>query len=114
VIRRGSGSGFFALTYFQCPLFDLSGIELKIQSAQPRNEFRSWINQSTYLPVQARSVDSLPTSLAPSGGLETDTTYKWVPPTSANLDQLTPSIPAGFAQLSGPPPQSPPTTPGVG
>lgn len=73
-----------------------------------------WINEATYLPVQARSVDSLPNALASSGGLETDTTYQWVPPTAANLAQLTPSIPTDFAQLSGPPPQSPPTTPGVG
>jgi hypothetical protein len=73
-----------------------------------------WINEATYLPVRARSVDSLPNSLAPSGGLESDTAYQWVPQTATNLAQLTPSIPAGFAQLSGPPPQTPPTTPGVG
>jgi hypothetical protein len=72
-----------------------------------------WINEATYLPVQARSVDSLPHSLAPSGGLETDTTYQWFPPTANNLAQLTPSIPAGFARLSGPPPNPPPTS-GVG
>lgn len=30
-----------SLTDFQCPLFDLADIELKIQSAQPRDEIRS-------------------------------------------------------------------------
>jgi hypothetical protein len=90
---------------------ELAGSELPSALGE---QLTIWINESTYLPVQARSVDSLPTSLAPSGGLETDTTYQWVPPTAANLAQLTPSIPAGFPQLSGPPLQSPPTTPGVG
>lgn len=73
-----------------------------------------WISESTYLPVQARSVDSLPTSLAPSGDLVTDTAYQWVPSTAANLAELTPKIPEGFTRLSGPPPPNPSAVPGVG
>jgi hypothetical protein len=89
---------------------ELAGSEL---SSLPGVHLTVWINEATYLPVLARSVDSLPNSLAPSGGLETDTTYQWDPPTAGNLAQLTPSIPAGFVRLSGPPP-SPPATSGVG
>ena len=45
-----------------------------------------WISESTYLPVQARSVDSLPTSLAPSGGLRpTPPTSGFLPPPPTSL-----------------------------
>jgi hypothetical protein len=61
-----------------------------------------WINEATYLHLQARSVDSLPDSLAPSGRSR-DRHRLSVGPSDRHQPRSTDSEhPAGFAEFAGP------------
>lgn len=52
-----------------------------------------WVNPATYLPARA---------IFTFGRLRTQTAFRWLPPTPANLARLSVRVPAGFRQV--PPP----------
>jgi hypothetical protein len=52
-----------------------------------------WVNPATYLPVRA---------IFTFGRLRTETSFRWLPPTRANLARLSVRVPPGFRQV--PPP----------
>jgi hypothetical protein len=53
-----------------------------------------WVNPATYLPVRA---------IFTFGRLRTQTGFRWLPPTPANLARLSVRVPAGFRQVPPPP-----------
>jgi hypothetical protein len=56
---------------------------------QGRPMFDVWLNARTYLPARAQV-------RGPSGGVQSTTTYQWLPRNSANLAKLKLDVPAGF------------------
>jgi hypothetical protein len=57
-----------------------------------------WVDPSTYLPVRvATEIGERPTGQVKD--------VQWLPPTAANLADLTAPIPAGFVQVPPPPAQ---------
>jgi len=65
-----------------------------------------WVNASTYLPVQETSVDI--------AGHVTNSTYTWLPNTTANTAVFNVTVPSGYQQLASPSTGLQNGVPGVG
>ena len=60
-----------------------------------------WVDPSSYLPVRLTGRVQLILGGAAKQGTTTLTVdFRWLPPTSANLKELTAPIPKGFRQTS--------------
>jgi hypothetical protein len=77
---------------------DLNGqpaTELVGQGVLPGSSLTLWVSQATDLPIQAIGNQS--------DGSEQITSYQWLDRNVQNLALVTPAVPSGFTQLSGPP-----------
>lgn len=77
--------------------------ELVGQGVVPGSSLTLWLSQSTSLPLQAVATQS--------DGSEQITSYQWLDRNTQNLALVTPAVPSGFTQLSGPPPGEVPASP---
>jgi len=76
----------------------VDGVEaVELVAASGSGTMTYWVDTSSYLPVRLTTSGSEP-------GSSTRQDLRWLPPTPANLSQLTVRIPAGFIQV--PPPKS--------
>jgi hypothetical protein len=81
----------------------VNGIEaIKLIPVKPENNAPTailWLDPATYLPVKIAVETVSGGTMAPD-----HTEYiRWLPPTPANLADLTPPVPAGFTQIPPPP-----------
>jgi hypothetical protein len=58
-----------------------------------------WVNAATYLPIQSTS----------TGHLGEQTTFTWLPATPTNVATFDVTVPAGFRQVTPPPPEKQPS-----
>ena len=63
-----------------------------IKLTERDNRLALWVNPATYLPVR----------IVTEGRQRTQTDFRWLPPTPANLAQLSMPVPAGFRQVRPP------------
>lgn len=74
-----------------------------IEIARRDQWVRIWLDPQTYLIVQDQQRHQQP-GPGPLGQMVDDTEISWLPPTAANLSQLTAPVPPGFRKLPHPPP----------
>jgi hypothetical protein len=76
----------------------VDGVEaVELVAASSSGTMTYWVDTSSYLPVRLTMSGSEP-------GSSTRQDLRWLPPTPANLSQLTVHIPAGFIQVPPPKP----------
>jgi hypothetical protein len=83
-------------------LQDQQVIELSWNDSGPGSTQLLWVNAATYLPVQEIfTYLAGTTSSHVQGTIESE--YEYLSPSTANIDQLQPTIPQGFAETVAPP-----------
>lgn len=105
----------------RCGLFHVAGHQrvegidaIKLTGTADTGIFTLWVDPHTYLPVQVAGDSGMAIVSMPIGknGRPTKLTmwihFRWLPPTRANLAQLTGTIPPGFRQVPPPSSQVPP------
>jgi hypothetical protein len=78
---------------------------IKLTGHKPAAEATIWVDPSSYLPVRLTGRVQLisgGTDEQDAGTLTID--FRWLPPTSANLKELTAPIPPGFREVGQPAP----------
>jgi hypothetical protein len=92
----------------KCGMFTAAGRQwvdgvdaIKLTGHTPAAGTTIWVDPSSYLPVRLTGRVQLILGGAAKQGTTTLTVdFRWLPPTSANLKELTAPIPKGFRQTS--------------
>lgn len=99
IIRAGLACGMFTVAGRQW----VDGVDaIKLAGHPPAAGTAIWVDPRSYLPVRLTGQVQLSvggTGRQPTGTLTID--FRWLPPTKANLAELTAPIPAGFREVSG-------------
>jgi len=80
-----------------------SAIELEQQGPMNNHVERLWVSERTYLPLRS-TVQSSYTAGGVRVTTSSETEYRFLSPTAANLAKLQPVVPPGFLRTAAPPP----------
>jgi hypothetical protein len=96
IIQDGLTCGLFTVAGRQW----IDGVDaIKLTGHTPAAGTTIWVDSSSYLPVRLTGRVQLISGGTDAATLTID--FRWLPPTSANLKELTAPIPNGFREVSG-------------